>query len=189
MFVLVGLGNPGTQYAMNRHNIGFMVIDTIAESFNFPAFKAKFSSMISEGQIGQHRVILCKPSTYMNLSGGAVGPLIRFYKIPPESVYVVHDDLDLDPGRVKLKMGGGTGGHNGLASLDQHLGKNYWHLRLGIGHPGHKDAVSSYVLSNFKSDEQNWLIPLLTTINEQIEDLFGSDPSMWLNKLNTKLKG
>jgi PTH1 family peptidyl-tRNA hydrolase len=160
MFVLVGLGNPGTQYAMNRHNIGFMVIDTVAESYNFPPFKVKFNSLISEGQIGQHRVILCKPATYMNLSGQAVGPLIRFYKIPPESVYV-----------------------------DQHLGKTYWHLRLGIGHPGHKDAVSSYVLSNFKGDEQDWLIPLLTTINEQIEDLFGADPSLWLNKLNTKLKG
>ncbi len=189
MFVLVGLGNPGSQYAMNRHNIGFMVVDTIAESYNFPPFKAKFNSLISEGQIGSHKVILCKPATFMNLSGQAVGPLIRFYKIPPESVYVVHDDLDLEPERVKLKIGGGTGGHNGLASLDQQLGKNYWHLRLGIGHPGHKDAVSSYVLSNFKSDEQDWLIPLLSAIANQAEELFGCDPAVWLNKLKNNLQG
>ena len=187
MFVLVGLGNPGSHYAMNRHNVGFMVVDTIAESYRFPPFKAKFNSLVSEGQIGSHKVLLCKPATFMNLSGQAVGPLIRFYKIPPESVYVVHDDLDLAPGRVKLKIGGGTGGHNGLASLDQHIGKNYWHLRIGIGHPGHKDAVSPYVLSNFKRDEEDLIIPVLTAIAEQAEELLGADPAQWLNKLNTRL--
>jgi len=187
MFVLVGLGNPGSQYAMNRHNVGFMVVDTIAESYRFPPFKAKFNSLVSEGQIGPHRVLLCKPATFMNLSGQAVGPLIRFYKIPPESVYVIHDDLDLAPGRVKLKIGGGTGGHNGLASLDQHIGKNYWHLRIGIGHPGHKDAVSPYVLSNFRRDEEDLIIPVLTAIAEQAEELLGTEPAQWLNKMNTRL--
>lgn len=188
MFVLVGLGNPGAQYAMNRHNIGFMLIDTIAESYNFSPFKNKFSSLIAEGQIGSNKVILCKPLTYMNLSGQAVGPLMRFYKIPSQSVYVAHDDLDLPPGKIKLKLGGGSGGHNGLTSLDQHITKDYWRLRMGIGHPGHKDAVSSYVLSNFSGSEQDWLIPTLSGITSMADSLFGVEPSLWLNQLNEKLK-
>ena len=188
MFILTGLGNPGPQYALNRHNIGFMVVDTIAQNYNFPAFKAKFNAFISEGKIGSHKVILCKPLTFMNRSAQALSPLMNFYKVNLENLYVVHDDLDLVFSRLKIKQGGGAGGHNGLTSLDQALGKDYWRLRLGIGHPGHASAVSNYVLSNFSKFEQKELIPVLTTLSEMIPDLFGGDAVLWLNHYHQRLK-
>jgi PTH1 family peptidyl-tRNA hydrolase len=187
-FVLVGLGNPGEKYALNRHNIGFMAVDAIAAAYHFPPFKMKFSAAISEGTIGPHKVILCKPMTYMNLSGQSVGELIRFYKIPPAQVYVVHDDLDLEPGQVKLKIGGGHGGHNGLKSLDQHIGKEYWRVRLGIGHPGHRDAVTPYVLGNFTKSDEGWLGEVLSAIEGYADCLFGADPGVWLSRIATSLK-
>ncbi len=189
MYVVVGLGNPGSKYSLNRHNIGFMAVDVIAQQHNFPPFKSKFSSEISEAQLGGHKVILCKPMTYMNLSGRAVQELIHFYKVPPQQVYVIHDDLDLLPGVIKVKKNGGNGGHNGLSSLDQSIGKDYWRIRLGIGHPGHKGAVSSYVLSNFKSDDEEWLAPLLGIIGDEIGHLLGQDLGKWLTKIHLKLKG
>ena len=188
MFVLVGLGNCGSQYALNRHNAGFMVVDTLANSYHFPPFKTKFNAFISEGMLGRHKVLLCKPLTLMNRSGQAVSPLMHFYKLPLENLYIVHDDLDLDLGRLKLKQGGGSGGHNGLASLDQAIGKDYWRLRVGIGHPGHAGAVSNYVLSNFTGHEQKVLIPILSGIAELAPDLFGSDPGLWLNQWHQRLK-
>lgn len=190
MFVLVGLGNPGAKYALNRHNIGFMAIDTIADSYRFPPFKSKFSAMLSEGMIGEHKVVLCKPMTFMNLSGQSVGELIRYYKVTPDQVYVIHDDLDLEPGLIKVKIGGGNGGHNGLKSLDQHLGKDYWRVRLGIGHPGKSagstDLIASYVLSNFSHSDEDWLTDILRIICEEADSLFGSDPAAWLNKIAHK---
>jgi PTH1 family peptidyl-tRNA hydrolase len=196
MFVLVGLGNPGGKYALNRHNIGFMAVDSIAATYNFPPFKIKSSAMISEGTIGAHKVLLCKPITYMNLSGQPVGDLIRFYKVPPEEVYVIHDDLDLEPGVIKLKIGGGNGGHNGLKSLDQHLGKDYWRVRLGIGHPRRmtgrtsesEDIVSNYVLSNFSKGDEDWLTSLLRAIAEEADSLFGADPGVWLTKIAENIR-
>ena len=192
MYVLVGLGNPGQKYALNRHNIGFMAIDSIAATYNFPPFKTKFSASISEGTIGDHKVILCKPMTYMNLSGQPVGDLIRFYKVTPACVYVVHDDLDLETGKIKLKIGGGSGGHNGLKSLDQCIGKEYWRVRLGIGHPGRspvrEDLVSHYVLSNFSRTDEDWLISVLRAVTEEINTLFGSDPGVWLTKIAENLR-
>lgn len=192
MFVLVGLGNPGGQYALNRHNIGFMAIDAIANTFRFPPFKTKFSAMFSEGTIGEHKVILCKPMTYMNLSGQSVGELIRFYKVAPDHVYIIHDDLDLEPGQIKVKIGGGNGGHNGLKSLDQHIGKDYWRVRLGIGHPGRssrgEDMVTGYVLSNFSRQDEDWLTNILRAICEEVDTLFGSDPGVWLTKIAQNLK-
>ena len=192
MFVLVGLGNPGAKYALNRHNIGFMVVDSIAATYNFPPFKIKHSAFISEGKIGDHKVMLCKPITYMNLSGQAVGDLLRFYKTEPDKVYVVHDDLDLEPGQIKVKTGGGHGGHNGLRSLDQHLGKDYWRVRLGIGHPGRATQmeadVSNYVLSNFSKLDQEWLVPMLRAVSEEADCLFGSDPGVWLTKIAENLR-
>jgi PTH1 family peptidyl-tRNA hydrolase len=196
MFVLVGLGNPGGKYALNRHNIGFMAVDSIAATYNFPPFKIKSSAMISEGTIGAHKVLLCKPITYMNLSGQPVGDLIRFYKVPPEEVYVIHDDLDLEPGVIKLKIGGGNGGHNGLKSLDQHLGKDYWRVRLGIGHPRRmtgrtsesEDIVSNYVLSNFSKGDEDWLTSLLRAIAEEADSLFGVDPGVWLTKIAENIR-
>lgn len=187
-FVLVGLGNPGEKYALNRHNIGFMAVDAIAAAYHFPPFKMKFSAAISEGTIGSHKVILCKPMTYMNLSGQSVGELMRFYKIPATQAYVVHDDLDLELGKVKLKIGGGNGGHNGLKSLDQHIGKEYWRVRLGIGHPGHRDAVTSYVLGNFAKSDEAWLQRVLAAIEDHADCLFGADPGVWLTRITQGLR-
>ncbi|MCE3231312.1 MAG: aminoacyl-tRNA hydrolase [Alphaproteobacteria bacterium] len=192
MFELVGLGNPGQKYALNRHNIGFMAVDSLAAAYHFPPFKIKFSAMVSEGTIGRHKVLLCKPMTYMNLSGQPAGDLIRFYKIPPASVYVVHDDLDLEPGQIKLKIGGGNGGHNGLKSLDQHISPAYWRLRLGIGHPGRtslqKDRVTDYVLSNFSRNDEEWLTSVLRAITEEADTLFGCDPGAWLTRIAQNLR-
>lgn len=187
MFILVGLGNPGAKYALNRHNIGFMAVDVIADEHRFPPFKSKFSAEISEGTIGSHKVILCKPMTYMNLSGRSVAELARFYKVPLDNIYVIHDDLDLIPGKIRVKKGGGNGGHNGLTSLDQCLGKDYWRIRLGIGHPGHRDAVTGYVLGNFMKADQDWLISLLSALSFEIEGVFGEDPGVWLTKLYHRL--
>lgn len=192
MYVLAGLGNPGEKYALNRHNIGFMAVDSIAASYNFPPFKIKFSAAVSEGTIGDHKVILCKPMTYMNLSGKSVGDLIRFYKVSPDSVYVIHDDLDLETGKIKLKLGGGNGGHNGLKSLDQNIGKDYWRIRLGIGHPGRspvqEDLVTHYVLSNFSRNDEDWLIGVLRAVSEESDTLFGADPGVWLTKIAENLR-
>jgi peptidyl-tRNA hydrolase, PTH1 family len=190
--VLVGLGNPGQKYALNRHNIGFMAIDSIAATYNFPPFEIKFSASVSEGTIGEHKVILCKPMTYMNLSGQPVSDLTRFYKVSPGCVYVVHDDLDLETGKIKLKIGGGSGGHNGLKSLDQSISKEYWRVRLGIGHPGRSpnrdDLVSHYVLSNFSRNDEDWLISVLRAVTEEADTLFGSDPGAWLTKISENLQ-
>jgi len=192
MYVLIGLGNPGAKYALNRHNIGFMAVDSIADAYRFPPFKLKFSAMISEGTIGEHRVILCKPMTYMNLSGQSVGELLRFHKIAPDHVYVIHDDLDLETGRIKLKIGGGNGGHNGLKSLDQHIGKEYWRVRLGIGHPGHssrgEEIVANYVLSNFNRNDESWLKSILRAVCEEADSLFGSHPGEWLTRVSENLR-
>jgi PTH1 family peptidyl-tRNA hydrolase len=187
MYVMVGLGNPGSQYALNRHNIGFMALDVIADAYNFPSFSPKNKALVSEGRIANHKVLLIKPMTYMNLSGQAVAPLVSFYKIPLSQVYVIHDDLDVPFGKIKMKQGGGSGGHNGLSSLDSTMGKDYWRLRMGIGHPGHRDAVSSYVLSNFTSSEQDELITLLGLMAKHGATLFDKEPSAWLSQLTTNI--
>lgn len=161
MLLLVGLGNPGAQYARNRHNIGFMAVDEIIRRHSFGPEREKFSARLSDGRFGTEKVVALKPMTFMNLSGQAVGEAMRFFKISPEQVVVFHDDLDLAPGKVKVKQGGGHGGHNGLRSLDTHIGKDYWRVRLGIGHPGHKDRVHGYVLSDFSKADADWLEPLL----------------------------
>ncbi len=181
-YIFVGLGNPGPQYSLNRHNIGFMAIDLIADEQNFPSFKSKFSAHVSEGRFGSTKVILIKPQTYMNLSGRSVAEAMKFYKVPLENVFVFHDDLDLQPGKIKLKQGGGAGGHNGLKSLDQCIGQNYWRIRLGIGHPGFKDAVSGYVLGNFHKDDECWLIDLLSRLSKTIPDIIKQKPADWLNQ-------
>ncbi len=148
MQVWVGLGNPGPQYALHRHNVGFMVLDTIAEVHNFGPEQKKFQGWLREGRIGGTKVLLLKPATFMNESGRAVGEALRFYKLGTEALTVFHDELDLAPFKVKVKQGGGTAGHNGLRSIDQHLGAEFRRIRLGIGHPGHKDRVTGHVLGN-----------------------------------------
>ncbi len=184
MFVLVGLGNPGSQYLFHRHNIGFMAVDFIQNHYQFSPYRTKNNALISEGKIASHHVLLCKPQTYMNLSGQSVGSILRFLKIPTSSLYVFHDDLDLASFKIKVKCGGGHGGHNGLRSLDQHVGANYWRIRLGIGHPGHKDEVSHYVLSDFTKQEQENLPIFLDAIARHLDCLIGhADPAYWLNKV------
>lgn len=157
MKLFVGLGNPGAKYERNRHNIGFMVLDQIASDHGFSPWRAKFQGQTCEGRLGREKVVLLKPGTFMNLSGQAVGEAMRFYKLDPADVVVFHDELDLAPGKVRTKTGGGHAGHNGLRSIHQHIGADYDRVRLGIGHPGHKDRVSGYVLADFAKAEQEWL--------------------------------
>ena len=157
MLVLVGLGNPEAKYKLNRHNVGFMAIDSIVESYKIASYKTKFQSFIATKKIKDTPIIFSKPQTFMNLSGKSIGNLLNFYKLNCENVIVIHDDLDLNVGIVKTKIGGGSGGHNGLKSLDSMIGKNYRRLRIGIGHPGDKNLVNNYVLGDF-SKSQNIII-------------------------------
>ena len=164
MKLFVGLGNPGGQYALNRHNVGFMAIDAIAATHDFPAWRKRFSGLAAEGKLGNESVLLFKPQTFMNESGRAVGEAVRFYKLALGDVIVFHDELDLAPGKVRVKTGGGVAGHNGLKSLTSHIGNDYVRVRIGIGHPGAKDLVTGHVLRDFAKAEHDWLEPLLGAI-------------------------
>lgn len=188
MILFVGLGNPGTQYALNRHNVGFMVVDVLADHFSFSAFKRRGEAVIAEGEIASRKVTLLKPMNFMNRSGISVSEFAHFFKIPLEDIIVAHDDLDLVPGKVKIKQGGGAGGHNGLRSLDAHLGQDYWRLRVGIGHPGHRDAVHSYVLKDFSREEEDWLVPLLQALVREVSLLVQKDMPGFLNNLALRLR-
>jgi peptidyl-tRNA hydrolase, PTH1 family len=164
MKLIVGLGNPGEKYARNRHNIGFMAVDELARGYSFGPWKKRFQGVTGEGRIGTGRCILLKPGTYMNESGRAVGEAMRFYKLSAGDVIVVHDELDLKPGTVRVKTGGGNAGHNGLKSISAHIGNDYMRVRLGIGHPGDKALVINYVLQDFSKADREWLEPLLEGI-------------------------
>lgn len=183
MLLCVGLGNPGQQYLMTRHNIGFMAIDSIAHSHDFPFFKKKFQGEYSERKVGGTSVGLLKPQTYMNLSGTSVQSAMTFYKLKSEQIVVIHDDLDLVPGQVKVKLGGGAGGHNGLKSIDQSIGNTYWRVRLGIGHPGARHLVTPHVLSAFDSSDHDWLTALLQLLAEQFVYLTSEKPDVWVKRL------
>ena len=161
MKLIVGLGNPGEKYSGNRHNIGFMVVDEIVRGYSFAPWKKRFQGYTSEGQIGLEKCILLKPSTYMNESGRAVGEAMRFYKLPLGDVIVVHDEIDLKPGVIRVKKGGGNAGHNGLKSISAHAGNDYVRVRLGIDHPGDRALVANYVLQDFAKSDRDWLVPLL----------------------------
>ncbi|MDB5478796.1 MAG: pth [Alphaproteobacteria bacterium] len=165
-WLIVGLGNPGRDYAMNRHNIGFMALDALADRHGTGAEKKAFQSLVQPATINGTPVLLQKPQTYMNLSGEAVGAAARFFKIPVEKIIVLQDELAIDSGLVRIKQGGGHAGHNGLKSIDQHLGQNYWRIRLGIGHPGDKERVTSHVLGNFSREEMEWVEPTLEKLTE-----------------------
>ena len=178
MFLIVGLGNPGKEYALHRHNVGFMAIDTIASCYNFSDFRLKDQGMVAEGSIGSHKVLLLKPMTYMNKSGQALSAIARFYKIPIENIIVIHDELDLAPGFLKIKVGGGHGGHNGLRSIDSHVGKEYTRIRFGIGHPGSKEKVTGYVLHNFAKSEMDLVAERLGDIARDIDLLIREDPDI-----------
>lgn len=164
MLVWVGLGNPGRQYAYNRHNIGFIAVDEIHEVHGFGPWKTKFEGSVSEGRVGPQKILLIKPQTYMNESGRCVGQALRFYKLDAAAVTIFYDELDLAPGKVRIKTGGGAGGHNGIRSLDRHIGADYRRVRLGIGHPGDKARVHSHVLSDFSKADEAWLEPLIDAV-------------------------
>lgn len=166
MLLMVGLGNPGAKYAGNRHNIGFMALDRIAADHGFSPWKSRFQGLVAEGRLGDLRVTALKPQTFMNLSGQSVGEAMRYLKLTPAGVVVLHDELDLAPGTCRLKTGGGHAGHNGLRSIHQHIGEDYRRLRIGIGHPGHKDRVSGYVLSDFAKAEEGMVDDLLRGISD-----------------------
>ncbi len=183
MIIIAGLGNPGTQYAANRHNIGFMAVDALQRLPSFSLWSKKFKSEISEGEIAGEKVLLMKPLTFMNLSGESVGEAMRFYKVKTGDIIAIHDELDLAPGRARIKIGGGHGGHNGLKSIDAHCGKDYRRLRLGIGHPGDKERVHGHVLGDFAKSDKVWLEPLLDAIADNAEMLVKGEDSQLMNKL------
>ncbi len=165
MLLFVGLGNPGNKYNNNRHNIGFMAVDEICHRHNFSPPKLKFHGLISEGRLGTKKILALKPQTFMNLSGQSVAEAAQFYKINIEDIFVFHDDLDIPAAKIKFKTGGGHAGHNGLRNIDQHMGKDYHRIRMGISHPGNKDQVHGYVLSDFSKSDHQWLEPLLDAVS------------------------
>jgi PTH1 family peptidyl-tRNA hydrolase len=181
MKLFVGLGNPGPKYAGNRHNIGFMALDRIAADHGFGPWKAAFKGEVAEGRLGSAKVLLLKPGTFMNLSGQSVQAAMAFYKLGPEAVTVFHDELDLAPGKCRVKQGGGHAGHNGLRSISGMVGEAYARVRLGIGHPGHKDAVAGYVLHDFAKADQDWLDDLLRGISDGAGALAEGDAARFLN--------
>lgn len=184
MKLFVGLGNPGGKYARNRHNIGFMAVDRIADDHGFAPWRNKFNGQISEGRLGSEKVLLLKPETFMNLSGQSVGEAMRFHKLEPQDVTVFHDELDLAPGKCRVKTGGGHAGHNGLRSIHAHIGPEYHRVRLGIGHPGRKELVSPYVLHDFpKAEIEGWLDDLLRGIGDGIGSLAAGDTPGFLNAI------
>lgn len=191
MFLLVGLGNPGPKYAKHRHNVGFMAVDALAARYGIAPWRKKFQSDVAEGQVKgvADRVILLKPQTFMNKSGEAVQAARQFYKIPLERTFVFHDELDVAPEKIKIKQGGGAGGHNGLRSIDAHGGAGYWRVRIGIGHPGihepnKEELVTNYVLSDFARAERQWLEPLLDGIADNLPRLLNKGGADFLTGLH-----
>lgn len=169
MYLVVGLGNPGEKYARNRHNIGFMAADEIVRRHSFSSYRAKFQGEIAEGKIGTEKVLVLKPQTFMNESGRSVKEVVTFYKIASEDIIVLHDELDLAPGKLRVKRGGGHAGHNGLRSIHAHVGEGYARVRLGIGHPGDKNRVTGHVLKDFAKADQDWIEPELDAVADNMD--------------------
>ncbi|MDO5646507.1 aminoacyl-tRNA hydrolase [Paracoccus sp. (in: a-proteobacteria)] len=187
MKLIVGLGNPGQKYNENRHNIGFMALDRVADDHNLGPWKSRFQAHVIEGRLGDTRVMLLKPQTFMNLSGQSVGEAMRYLKLTPADVIVLHDELDLAPGKVRVKQGGGHAGHNGLRSIHQHIGAEYGRVRLGIGHPGHKDRVAGYVLSDFAKADQDWLDDVLRGLSDGAAALAAGDGGRFQNAVAARV--
>jgi PTH1 family peptidyl-tRNA hydrolase len=183
MRLLVGLGNPGSVHAHNRHNIGFMAVDRICQAHGFAPWRARFQGLIAEGEIGGMKVLALKPGTFMNLSGQAVGEAARFYKIAPADVIVLHDEIELLPGRIKVKLGGGHAGHNGIKSIDAHIGAEHWRVRLGVGRPAEKAMVKNYVLHDFTCEDQAWLEPFLDALATASPHLIAGDENKFMTKV------
>ncbi|TIS87501.1 aminoacyl-tRNA hydrolase [Mesorhizobium sp.] len=188
MLLFAGLGNPGGKYANNRHNVGFMAADAIARRHSFSPWSKKFQGLIAEGTLGGEKVILIKPQTFMNLSGQAVGEALRFYKLSPSALTVFYDEIDLPAGKLRVKVGGGSGGHNGIRSLDQHVGKDFRRVRIGVGHPGVKEMVHGHVLGDFAKADQDWLTVLLDAIADGAELLAKGDDSSFMNRVTLALR-
>jgi PTH1 family peptidyl-tRNA hydrolase len=195
MMLFVGLGNPGSQYEKNRHNVGFMAVSRIVENYSFSPWKNKFQGSISNGLLRNQKIIILKPNTFMNLSGQSVGEVIRFYKIPSSKVIVFHDEIDFPLGKLKFKSGGGHAGHNGLRSISEHIGSDYIRIRIGVGHPGNKNAVANYVLGDFSKVEQETITQILEVISTEAPDLtlenatdFGKSISEKIQKNTSKDK-
>ena len=183
MILLVGLGNPGSEYALTRHNVGFMAVDNFVHRYSFNGFKSKFKGLIADGTVKNEKVMILKPQTYMNLSGESVRAVCDFYKIPVQNVIVFHDDMDLPVGKLKVKIGGGSGGHNGIKSIDSHLGNNYMRVRIGISKPVLKEQVVDWVLSKFSSTDQNILNEQFDLIADSLDLLVKGDSSNFMNKI------
>lgn len=188
MLLIVGLGNPGGEYARNRHNIGFMAVEEIARRHRFGPWKKRFQGQTADGTIGSEKILLLEPQTFMNLSGQSVGAAMAFFKLKPEQVIVFHDELDLPPGRLRVKKGGGHGGHNGLRSIDSHIGKDYWRVRMGIGHPGDKNLVSGYVLHDFAKADQPWIDALVDACADSLSLLTEGEAERFMNKVSLATK-
>jgi PTH1 family peptidyl-tRNA hydrolase len=185
MLILVGLGNPGPSHARQRHNVGFMALDAIAARHDFSSFRARsrLAAEVAEGSFDGVKTLLLKPTTYMNDSGRAVGAVVRFYKIGPGDVIVIHDEIDLAPGKLRIKTGGGPAGHNGLRSLDAQIGKDYRRVRIGVGHPGDRDRVTPHVLDDFSATDAEWLSPLLAAIAQSAPRLAAGEDNAFMSEV------
>jgi PTH1 family peptidyl-tRNA hydrolase len=188
MLLFVGLGNPGTRYAGNRHNIGFMVLEAIAERYSIAPWRRRFQSIAAEGDIGAVRVLLLKPATWMNESGRAVAEAAHFYKLDTRAILVFHDEVDLPPGKLRVKVGGGVAGHNGLRSITAHVGNDYRRVRIGVGHPGVKDLVHAHVLSDFAKSERGWVAGLCEVIAGNAELLAKGQDASFQNKVHLAME-
>lgn len=189
MLLFAGLGNPGAQYANNRHNVGYMAAESIHRRHGFSPWTKKFQGLIAEGEIASEKILLIKPQTFMNLSGQSVGGAMQFYKLPISSLTVLYDELDLVAGKVRVKIGGGSGGHNGIKSIDAHCPKDYRRVRIGIGHPGIKELVHNHVLGDFAKADRIWLDPLLEGIADAAPFLAKGDDNGFMNKVTLALPG
>jgi PTH1 family peptidyl-tRNA hydrolase len=188
MRLIVGLGNPGARYARNRHNIGFMAAEAIARRYGFPAFRDRFKGELSEGVIAGDRRLLLRPQTFMNASGESVLAAMSFYKIPPGEIVVIHDELDLRPGKVRVKRGGGSAGHNGLRSITAHVGNDYRRVRIGVGHPGAKELVHAYVLNDFAKSERPWVETLCDVMADNVGLLAKREDASFQNKVHLAMQ-
>jgi len=183
MLLIAGLGNPGRRYAANRHNLGFLAVDEIVRRHGFGPWRQRFQAEAAEGRLAGQKVLCLKPQTYMNRSGQSVGEALNFFKLPPEALYVLHDEIDLAPGKLRVKRGGGPGGHNGLRSIDAHIGQDYWRVRLGVGHPGDKDLVHAYVLHDFAKEEMAQAEKLIDAVAGEIPRLLADDAPGFMSRV------
>jgi len=183
MRLLVGLGNPGAEYAFNRHNIGFLAVDAIAEKYRFSPWRGRFQGYTADGFINGMKVVALKPNTYMNLSGQAVGEAMRFFKLNPEDVVVLYDEIEIVPGKVRVKKAGGSAGHNGIKSIDSHIGPDYWRVRLGVGRPAGQADVSNHVLANFSKADADWLGPFLDAVAGEIPWMVAGNDSKFMTRV------